>query len=88
MFLFLSLGHGPDMTVMVDWAIKTNYLYMYLLDMTLTWLTGSYKSIIYYLCFGHDPGITVMVDWVFKMSGGGSMIHDCQHKCDILDISE
>lgn len=66
MFLFLSLGHGPDMTVMVDWAIKTNYLYMYLLDMTLTWLTGSYKSIIYYLCFGHDPGITVMVDWVFK----------------------
>ena len=31
--------------------------------------------------------ITVMVDWAFKMlSGGGSMAHDCQHKCDILDI--
>ena len=32
--------------------------------------------------------ITVMVDWAFKMlSGGGSMTHDCQHKCDILDVS-
>ena len=31
--------------------------------------------------------ITVMVDWAFKMSGGGSVTHDCRHKCDILDVS-
>ena len=28
---FLSSGHGPDITVMVDWALKINYLSIYLL---------------------------------------------------------
>ena len=45
--------HRPDVTVMVDWALNNNYLYI---------------SIIMYHTHHptHRTDVTVMVDWAFK----------------------